>query len=118
MKNIIQNKASVQEVVAHSNKKKADERVMKNLMHLIQADIHVERDENGVSITLRDCILWEPGRQINRPLSPNNPDKFTVTGEDYETTISELWARMRIWTQKRFGHLIFVEVRNYYNVIL
>jgi len=62
----------------------------------------IERDEDGwVTFGFKNLRAWLPKDQKHVPLS-NDPDKFLVTAENFETASSEFYARWKIYVQRRF----------------
>lgn len=62
----------------------------------ITGKFHCEREDDQVTYGFIDP-------KINgHPLSPD-PDKFIVSGPDYDTASAEFWGRWKSYIQRRFN---------------
>jgi len=101
--------------IQRANTLKAQNREYLNNVTEVTGDLHIERDEDGwITISLRDATFWDTRAQKNFNLTPNDPDKISVTCEDYELAVSEFNARWSAYTVRRFKHPVQYVVRNTY----
>jgi len=66
-------------------------------------------ENNMVTYGFTDVQFWIPSKQSWIPAS-QDPDKFLIVAEDFETASSEFWARWKIYMSKRFPSLTYINL--------
>jgi hypothetical protein len=98
-----------------NNNKKAWYRDFLNQKSVIYANMEFLPDNDMVTLTLRDPMLYDPthNKIISVLKAKDSPDKFTVVASTKEEALTEFYSRFKIWCVNSFGRSIQLEVRNY-----
>ena len=76
---------------------------IRNFKTEIRGSLYVEVNVDGGTVySLRDTVYWSVSKQQWIALTPNDPDKFTVTAETFEIAKEEFWFRWKTYVKRVF----------------